>query len=903
MGVRWGLAAWIVLFAGALSARETRIGAIQPFQSPEEKGVETRLRETLRRSLQNLEIQAEDAGENRPDGKGDYFATIYYSRGAAGALNLYGQIYDSAESTLIDAVSITDESIRGAGIALPAEETRGSDEETISRFANRMAVRIKGNPRKVERTENIQESLLSLEIGRKIQFPIRRSDTSGEVFRMLEDQRIVTATRQATRVKEAPAAVHVITEEQIRQRGYRTLTDALHDAPGFDIIHVYGIFPDLIHQRGLVGNNQRTLVYVDGILDNNLTENGVLGGTLRFPLYNVERIEVIGGPASALYGANAFNGVINIITKDGTSPGGGVQALGGWSEDNFHNPGGGGSISARGTTGDADLRFSYSAAATYLKSAGPYFGDMQHLDKRNANANDAAYYTETQFCGGVCNPDAKSIGYWWSKYYDSPEDTYNITARFSAGGFRFETINWQYLQGNGTFSNGTQQIDTDRIKGFRGASWDFRNNSASLGYLYAISSKVSLDSEITARHTDVLSSSHDEAPNSPGPYAYYRPYDTTPSSNYERPDYAYVANERLLWEQTRGSNLTVGVESSFTVVPTAYGSTRRFRYVNNAAYLQQIWGPWEWLSLTAGYRYDYSTIYGAANTPRIGTVITPMKDLSIKLLASSGFRAPTAWELFNATNQRKANPDLKPERLRSYEFGVGYRFFRRYYVSVQQYYNRINNLLLEVQTAEPNPNQSGTNWNQNQNVGRATIYGTEVETDVQISNSLGLFLNYTYNHGKYEDLSYSLTSSPSTRGRTGDDPLFDATAAAVKQTLGRSIVPASGSIPNIAPHHANAGVTWKILKNVTAFFGINYVDIRRTVATNPEKTVPGYAMGTLNLRWEDAFLSGLDFSLLVRNAGNQQFFDPGIRAATGSYYPTEHPLEKRNIWLTAGYRF
>jgi outer membrane receptor protein involved in Fe transport len=200
-------------------------------------------------------------------------------------------------------------------------------------------------------------------------------------------------------------------------------------------------------------------------------------------------------------------------------------------------------------------------------------------------------------------------------------------------------------------------------------------------------------------------------------------------------------------------------------VPTAYGSARRFRYVNNAAYLQQIWGPWEWLSLTAGYRYDYSTIYGAANTPRIGTVITPMKDLSIKLLASSGFRAPTAWELFNATNQRKANPDLKPERLRSYEFGVGYRFFRRYYVSVQQYYNRINNLLLEVQTAEPNPNQSGTNWNQNQNVGRATIYGTEVETDVQISNSLGLFLNYTYNHGKYEDLSYSLTSSPSTLWR------------------------------------------------------------------------------------------------------------------------------------------
>ncbi|MCE9600344.1 MAG: TonB-dependent receptor [Spirochaetia bacterium] len=880
------------------------LGAPLPFRIPANGVTESSMRAEIQNSLERAGLSVTNSNETRPDKTSGFFLGIYYSRSRLGNLDLYGQIYDGSTGYVVDAVSLTDEYLAEANLALPADEMKRDDSERIRQFADRMASRVAGNPRKTERTENIQESILALPIGKEVEFPVQRRAITGDVFRVLEDQKVVTATRQATRIKDAPAAVYVVTDQQIRERGYRTIVDALHDIPGFDIIHIYGIFPELIHQRGLVGNNQRTLVYIDGILDNNLTEQAVLGGTLRFPLYNVERIEVIGGPASALYGANAFNGVINIITKSGTTnPGGGIQALGGWHEDNFHNPGGAVNIAARGALKTEDTVFEYSASAYYLRSAGPNFGDIHQLDKKGFDPNDALYALEKDFCGGPCKPDGTSVGSWWSPYYNSPEDTYNITARFALGNFRFETINWQYLQGNGTFSNGTQQIDTDRIPGFTGASWDFRNNSASMGYLLPISSKLGLDSEITVRHTDVLSSSHDEAPNTPGPDAYYRPYDVTRAVTYGRPDFSYTLHEKLNWEQTRKANLTTGIESTYTVVPASYGSEKRFRYVNNALYLQQILAPWSWLSLTAGYRYDYSTIYGAANTPRLGAVFTPIQDLSIKLLASSGFRAPTAWELFNATNQRKANPDLRPEQLRSYEIGVGYRFFKKYYVSVQQYYNKLSNLLLEVQTAEPNPNLAGANWNQNQNVGKATIYGTEVQADLQIFKTLSVFLNYTFNRGRYESLSSSLTTSPSTAGRLGDDPAFDLYAAIYKQYLGRTIVPASGPIPNIAPNHANAGLTWNVIRTLSIYAGVNYVDIRRTVASNPVKTVKGYTMGTLNIRWEDAFITGLHFDCLVKNAANEQFFDPGIRTATGSYYPTMHPLEKRSIWLSAGMKF
>lgn len=868
--------------AGALELQLT------PFETARSEIVESTVRESLENAGRDLSASG-------------LTLRVQYSRSRSGNLNLYGQLYDGEH--LIDAVSVSEHLLEQENLALPPEEMKTDDRAIAATFAQRVILRIKTNPRKIERTENIQESFLALPPGKDYRMSGRRSAT--EVFRILEDQKVVSATRTETRVRDAPAAVYVISQEQIRERGYRTLSDALHDIPGFDIIHTHGIFPELIHQRGLVGNNQRTLVYVDGILDNNITEQAALAGTLRFPLYNVDRIEIISGPASALYGANAFNGVINIITKDGQrDPGGGIEARGGWHEASGRRPGGSGALAHRGFLRSDDTVFAYSASAYYLRTSGPDFGDVQNLDRKSYSPYDGFYFAEKQFCGGTCRPDASSIGSWWSPYFNAAwEDTYNITGKFSAGGFRFESVNWQYLQGDGTFANGTQQVDTDRIWGYTNSSWDFRNNSVSAGYLWQITSKLSLDSELTARHTEILSSSHEQMPNRLGPYWYYIPGDAVTTRDYARPDYAYDLQERLLWKQTSRSNLTAGIQSTYSVVPSAYGSEKRFKYVNNAAYFQQIFGPWEWLSLTAGYRYDFSTIYGASNTPRLGAVFMPLKDLSIKLLASSGFRAPTAWELFNATNQRKANPDLKPEYLRSYEAGVGWRFLQKYYVSVQQYYSRVTNLLLEVQTAEPNLNQPGTNWNQNQNVGKAAITGTELEADLQFHEKVSVFLNYTYNQGRYDGLSYSLTSSPSTRGRTGDDLFFDAAAAAIKTYTGRTIVPTSGPIPNIAPHRANAGITLRPVTGLSVYMGANYVDIRRTIASNPEKTVKGYTSANLNIRMDDLFVQGLYLALSVRNAGDDRFYDPGIRSATGSYYPTRHPLETRNIWITAGYRW
>ncbi len=752
---------------------------------------------------------------------------------------------------------------------------------------------------------------------------IDRRKSSEENFFKLEENIVVTASKKEQRLSDAPAAVYIITEKQIRERGYRTLVDALSDIPGFDIIHNYGIFPELIHQRGLVGNNQRTLLYIDGIPDNNLTEGAILGGSIRFPLNNVQRIEVVSGPASALYGANAFNGIINIITKDGKSnPGSHIDVTHGYWEGNYRNPGTSVSFSSRNSTLSG---IGYSVGGYYYKTEGPYFGDTQRLDKPNVNPNDVSYALEKKSCAGTCTPDGKSVGAWWSPEFNNASvDTYNITAKFNFKNFRFQTINWQYLQGRGTFDNGTVTADlkqrgfetgnTDARNwarligwangispvGISGSQWSFKNNSNTIGYLHNVSSKMSLDSELITRHTEVVSSSHEESYKNPGPYAYYKPGNINLLNSYNRPDYAYEIKEKLIWDVSKSLSIISGLESQHTVVPAAYGSDRRFTYTTYSAYTQVSYKPINILTLTGGYRFDHNTFWGNYQTPRLSAILNVSKDLTLKLLLGTGFRAPTAWELFNATQSRKANSDIKPERLRSAEIGIGYRFLQNFYSSIAIYYNTISNLILEVATNEPNPNLVGTNWNQNQNVASAKIYGSEVLLDAQLLDSLKLNFGYVYNKGEYIKMSSQVTNSPSTYGRAGDDYQLDFLNLATNSKF----VPNSGPIPNIAHNKISLGMTWYIFKNLSAHIGMNYMDIRRTIATNPERTIPAYMMFKTNIRWEDIFsLTGLYMQFEVFNATNEQFFDPGIRVATGSKYPTMHPLEKRNIWFTIGYRF
>ena len=129
--------------------------------------------------------------------------------------------------------------------------------------------------------------------------------------------KVVTASGSEQTVSEAPSTMMVITAQQITERGYEQLDDVLRDIPGVDLVHAYGQAPTFITFRGMYGDeNKRMLIMIDGIVENSLMGGYEMAGPA-YSLHNVERVEIIWGPASALYGANAFSAVVNMITKKG----------------------------------------------------------------------------------------------------------------------------------------------------------------------------------------------------------------------------------------------------------------------------------------------------------------------------------------------------------------------------------------------------------------------------------------------------------------------------------------------------------------------------------------------------------------------------------------------------------
>jgi len=141
---------------------------------------------------------------------------------------------------------------------------------------------------------------------------------------MVEDSRagrltvqVTSVSKKAENLLEAPATVMVVSQQDIQDRGYIDLIDLLQELPGFDISKIYGVTYANIYQRGFRQNNtERTLFLIDGVEENDLWTNTAFISR-QYPLSNIERVEVVYGPASTMYGPNAFSGVINVITKSG----------------------------------------------------------------------------------------------------------------------------------------------------------------------------------------------------------------------------------------------------------------------------------------------------------------------------------------------------------------------------------------------------------------------------------------------------------------------------------------------------------------------------------------------------------------------------------------------------------
>jgi iron complex outermembrane receptor protein len=506
-----------------------------------------------------------------------------------------------------------------------------------------------------------------------LELPKALKDRNGAVppgLRPLLDTVVVTATKQTQTIAAAPAIISVVTDEQIKRWGYRTVAEALERLPG-----LYLITDHVNHNLGIRGINggmragsRIVKLMIDGqpVSFRPSTENWL--GLELIPIEAVARIEVIRGPTSALYGANAFLGVINIITKGGAA---GINVSGTTGIVKGH-PAGGGSVVAgiqRGT-----LEFLLSGTMGYADRSGLAVKEIPNHDNYdtepyNANRNDTSY---------PASLFAKVL-------YGSP-----VLGNLSLD------LSYQRLHATGEFLDWGVLTQGEQRAPYR----PDRRNVISLQNLYVrgrsfTSLTPGLRLALSAAFVTMGPTSQDHlALNEQGLGDFFtRDVGTTgldfvTELVYKLRDINTITagvDFTADWQrlQTYYSH-TVKRHGSFTrteIEATDYSVLGTELFHNVGTYLQSVIYPFsllrsgkpEILGLSVNLRYDRHSIYGDGINYRLGGVFFMERLFNAKLLYGTSFRAPAPNQLFTTKlgiGSVLGNADLKPESARTIELLV-----------------------------------------------------------------------------------------------------------------------------------------------------------------------------------------------------------------------------------------
>jgi outer membrane receptor for ferrienterochelin and colicins len=646
---------------------------------------------------------------------------------------------------------------------------------------------------------------------------------------------------------EAPSTMLVITAEQIEERGYEELGDALRDLPGIDFIHLNGYAPTLIYFRGMYGaENLRALLMVDGIPENNIAGTSDMAGPA-YSLHNVERIEIIWGPSSAVYGANAFGGLINIITKKGGKINGlSVQRGQGNMKTSFEK-------AAFGLKkGKFDLTFSGSL----FRTDGPVFKTRTPNYSGSYVDNAYSFSSAIGYTSAKCKAE---IGYrmfdtpmGWGQILNSPTQFLGIPS-----------------QGNGNI--GTVGILSENFRGERSGRYEPYSRTGYMQNTYSLNSKWSIFSLVEYREAGISEKSYTYI-TVDGKNMYRLPTARYSNRWGGKVSTTYALNEMHkislgvefyqdnLEQGSRKVNLDTNkytVNGQFKVLGIySTFQPRSFVIWNNFGSFLQYELHTKWLRethFTVGTRFDVNSVYGNPLSPRVAIVNKPTEKTTIKLLYGAAYRAPTISEVeqFNSnlgTRNSLANSDLQPEKVRTYEINIICNPIKQILVQLNGFRNELSDIIILTSL------QAG-NFTQNQNLGKAYVNGVEAKLDVSISKKVVGFVNFTYQSGKQTAQQFEKS-----------DTTFN--------------------IPNIANIKGNIGLTVRVetLFNISLIG--NWVGQRSVLGSNPYGPVDGYFITNLAITTHKFLQNRIYASLAIKNLFNVNYLDPGPRSADGMLYST-----------------
>lgn len=447
----------------------------------------------------------------------------------------------------------------------------------------------------------------------------------------LEDM-VVTASRVPTQKIDTPADISVITKEEIADQNYASASDALRAIPGVNVLGSGAKGSSMGQDKILLNGDERVLVLVDG-RRMNLGSSGNSSADWLPPVNAIERIEVLKGGGSALYGTDAVGGVINVIMKKGSDIGNHVtvKAAGGsWNAEQY-------AISASGST-DSGLGLIVSATK---ERRGEY-------KFKNANGKSQLLKNSGYDDTGVIVKLDQKVG-----------DDNRI-------GINFEHIN---AEGGSPFnSSGFGTTDSHkRISNNVDLRYDWNENSDDKGYVQVYKNYQ---------------------------HAHFRSPVASRQSNFTDSTIGLEAQQNFKFSDT--DELTVGLEYYKTTVDNTSLYTGERDINNKAIFAENRWEFAPSWQLNTGLRYDHHSKYGSEVTPKVALNKKFDENSNVYLSWGRVFNAPTTDDLFwyqPGAYPTYGDPDLKPEKGYVWTLGGNAKLNDKTDISASVFYSDIKDAI------------------------------------------------------------------------------------------------------------------------------------------------------------------------------------------------------------------
>lgn len=506
---------------------------------------------------------------------------------------------------------------------------------------------------------------------------------------------VVTADREPTPIDKVTGTITVITREEIERRQLRTVDDVLRSVPGVSVQQSGGIgAQSSVFVRG--SNSNHVVVLIDGM---NVSDPSTPNGAIDFAHFlteNLDRIEVVRGPMSTLYGSAAIGGVINMVTKAGSGPlnGGVFTELGTRLQTTT-----GGYV--RGSEG----KFNYNISATGLYAPGEPVVPARFWTPNGFVEND--FYRNINIGSrlGVALSDNAQLSLF-TRFIDTQLKFDQVTFN-DPNSTEFAQQLFNRLQFDGNFLDGR---------------W---KPTVGIGY------------SSVYRHDQDFPSDQNPFPFSQD--AYYN----------GRRLQADFKNEIVLSDQF---NFLGGVDFDQSWLYINADGTQSWGASSQTGMYAQLRGTFfEDLTLSIAGRLDSHNRFGTVTTWRAGaTYLVRATDTRFKASYGTAFKAPSLFELYGAGFFCAGNLNLQPEYSRGYELGVEQGMFNgKVKAGLTYFYNSYSNL---IQCPPP--------FTSLQNVANALSDGIEVFVQVSPYKWLDVFFNYTYTRALDVDLNQPLPRRP-----------------------------------------------------------------------------------------------------------------------------------------------